>query len=203
MIQSARQWIFLSLLTLASALLVLALLPTGCLSGQNHDAAADGVAANVKFLPTTTMKLGSKQFTLEIANSEETRETGLMYRDSMPADHGMIFVFQSPQFVNFYMKNTRIPLDIVFVDPNGVVVSVNHHRQRARRRLGHRAKSKRRLRRRRQARRSIIHPRRCEMTAPRACARRSIRISRIGSIEAARHAGAESSYSTAEGGESS
>jgi uncharacterized membrane protein (UPF0127 family) len=47
-----------------------------------------------------------------------------MRRDSMPADHGMIFVFDKPQNVGFYMKNTRIPLDIVFVDEGGGVIAI-------------------------------------------------------------------------------
>jgi uncharacterized membrane protein (UPF0127 family) len=106
----------------AAGLLTLALLPTGCLSGSQPSSASSPM---VKTLPTTTVTLGDKQFTLEISNTDSTRETGLMYRDSMPADHGMIFVFPDPQTVSFYMKNTRIPLDIVFVDPAGKVISVH------------------------------------------------------------------------------
>ena len=75
-------------------------------------------------LPTVKMQLGNKPFTLEVAATEESRERGLMRRDSMPADHGMIFVFAREQPLSFYMKNTRIPLDIVFVDRDGKVVSV-------------------------------------------------------------------------------
>jgi len=79
-------------------------------------------------LPTVKMQIGSKRFTLEVANNEETRERGLMRRDSMPADHGMIFVFDREQVLPFYMKNTRIPLDIIFVDKQGVVVTVKQMR---------------------------------------------------------------------------
>jgi uncharacterized membrane protein (UPF0127 family) len=79
-------------------------------------------------LPTVNMQIGSKPFTLEVANTEETRERGLMRRDSMAADHGMIFVFDHEQVLPFYMKNTRIPLDIVFVDKQGVVVAVKQMR---------------------------------------------------------------------------
>ena len=74
------------------------------------------------------MKIGSKTFTLEIANDTLEREKGLMRRDSMPTDHGMIFVFPDEQRLGFYMKNTRIPLDIVFLNANGVVVSVKQMR---------------------------------------------------------------------------
>ena len=47
-----------------------------------------------------------------------------MFRDSMPADHGMIFVFDDVEVRGFWMKNTRIPLDIIYVGPDKVVVSI-------------------------------------------------------------------------------
>jgi uncharacterized protein len=76
-------------------------------------------------LPTTTMQIGDKTFTLEIADTEELRQRGLMYRDSMPADHGMIFVFEEEDHLSFYMRNTRIPLDIIYLDRSGKVVSIH------------------------------------------------------------------------------
>jgi len=75
-------------------------------------------------LPTTEMSLGGKTFTLEIADTEASREYGLMRRDSMPAQHGMIFVFADEKDRGFWMANTRIPLDIVYVNAAGKVVSV-------------------------------------------------------------------------------
>jgi uncharacterized membrane protein (UPF0127 family) len=79
-------------------------------------------------LPTVPMTLGSRNYTLEIANDTAERERGLMRRDSMASDHGMIFVFPVEQKLGFYMKNTRIPLDIIYVNANGVVVSVKQMR---------------------------------------------------------------------------
>jgi uncharacterized membrane protein (UPF0127 family) len=75
-------------------------------------------------LPTVQMQLGNKSFTLEVADTTATRTYGLMRRDSMPSDHGMIFVFPDEEERGFWMKNTRIPLDIVFVNVSGHVVSV-------------------------------------------------------------------------------
>jgi uncharacterized membrane protein (UPF0127 family) len=75
-------------------------------------------------LPTTQITIGNQQFTLEIASTDKAREIGLMYRDSMPADHGMIFVFPTADERTFWMKHTRIPLDILYVATDGRVVSV-------------------------------------------------------------------------------
>src|SRR3954468_22493780 len=75
-------------------------------------------------LPTTKMKIGEREFDLEIANTVERRNTGLMRRDSMAAEHGMIFVFPEPDTHSFWMKSTRIPLDIVFIDAGGTIQSI-------------------------------------------------------------------------------
>ena len=76
-------------------------------------------------LPTIQMQLGNKSFTLEVADSTATRTYGLMRRDSMPPDHGMLFVFADEEERGFWMKNTRIPLDIIFVDGGGKVLSIS------------------------------------------------------------------------------
>jgi uncharacterized membrane protein (UPF0127 family) len=79
---------------------------------------------SVSGLATVPMEIGSKRFTLEVADTTDSRTYGLMRRDSMPADHGMIFVFGEEEPRGFWMKNTRIPLDILYLDARGRVVSV-------------------------------------------------------------------------------
>ena len=67
---------------------------------------------------------GVHTFRVEIAADDATRERGLMYRRFMPADHGMLFEFPETAPVAFWMKNTFIPLDMIFLSPGGVVTRI-------------------------------------------------------------------------------
>ena len=62
-------------------------------------------------------------FEIEIADSDYETETGLMYRKSMKINQGMLFVFPDVAMHSFYMKNTEIPLDIIFIDENLKIAS--------------------------------------------------------------------------------
>jgi len=75
-------------------------------------------------LPTTQMSIGGQTFTIEIANEDKEREIGLMKRDSIPSDHGMIFVFPVEEPRAFWMKSTWIDLDIVYVRADGTIDSI-------------------------------------------------------------------------------
>ncbi len=63
----------------------------------------------------------------ELADSTEKRARGLMFRDSLPQDRGMLFTFPEQQEWSFWMKNTRIPLDILWMDKNRKIVHVEHN----------------------------------------------------------------------------
>ncbi|MFL1011884.1 DUF192 domain-containing protein [Flavisericum labens] len=60
---------------------------------------------------------------IEIADTEFDRETGLMYRSSMKNTQGMLFVFDDERLRYFYMKNTQIPLDLIYIGTNKKIVS--------------------------------------------------------------------------------
>jgi uncharacterized membrane protein (UPF0127 family) len=87
-----------------------------------------GTAPDALALPLTTLEIdtasGPHVFNVEVARTEAEREHGLMDRRSMPHDHGMLFDFQREQQVVFWMKDTYIPLDMIFVSGDGRVVSI-------------------------------------------------------------------------------
>ncbi len=69
---------------------------------------------------------GDKSFTIEIADDGQEREAGLMFRKDMDDNHGMLFVFDRPQMVSFWMKDTPMPLDLLFVGQDGRVRAIKH-----------------------------------------------------------------------------
>jgi uncharacterized membrane protein (UPF0127 family) len=62
------------------------------------------------------LKLNNKDYLLEEAKNQAQREKGLMYRKVIPENKGMIFYFEKPEYLSFWMKNTYIPLQIVFIN---------------------------------------------------------------------------------------
>jgi uncharacterized protein len=68
---------------------------------------------------------GTAGFTVEIADDDAERARGLMFRESLGASQAMLFVYDRPGAYRFWMKNTLIPLDMVFVTPEGVVQYVH------------------------------------------------------------------------------
>ena len=70
-----------------------------------------------------------KKLDIEIADDEYKTQTGLMYRDQMGELQGMLFVFPDEDFRSFYMKNTNIPLDIIYIDADKKIVSFQKNTQ--------------------------------------------------------------------------
>lgn len=69
---------------------------------------------------------GQADFAIELADTEAERARGLMFRKHMNRDAGMLFVYDAPRPVAFWMKNTLIPLDMIFADRTGTVRHVHH-----------------------------------------------------------------------------
>ncbi|MFA6255997.1 MAG: DUF192 domain-containing protein [Candidatus Absconditabacterales bacterium] len=65
-----------------------------------------------------------KCFTVELARTSAETQQGLMYRESMAEDHGMLFIFSKSDFYDFRMKNTLIPLDMIWIDNQFKVVRI-------------------------------------------------------------------------------
>jgi len=70
---------------------------------------------------------GAHQFTVELADDEQERRTGLMYRESLAPDKGMLFDFEDEAPRSMWMKNTLISLDMAFIDASGRIISIENN----------------------------------------------------------------------------
>ena len=75
-------------------------------------------------LPQMRLNVGGHAVRAEIAATEASQQQGLMYRKSLPPDHGMLFVFRQPGPFCFWMKNTLVPLSIAFIAADGAIVNI-------------------------------------------------------------------------------
>ncbi len=104
--------------------LALALLLGGAARAQDDDPTGPQPA-----LPTETLTIlgddgKSHVFTVELAITEEQQDTGLMFRTSVAANAGMLFPWDQPQVSQMWMKNTIIPLDMVFIGADGTIKAI-------------------------------------------------------------------------------
>lgn len=93
-----------------------------CLSISTPASAKESAAAA---LPTITLKAGGQSVRAEVAASEERREKGLMFREKMGKNEGMLFIFPQPGYHAMWMQYTPLPLAVAFMDERGRIVSIH------------------------------------------------------------------------------
>ncbi len=108
------------------AALPLALSAAACQPTGGETPKLERSAAGLEQVPLTIVAADGKQhrFTVEVASTPQEQETGLMNRPTLAPDRGMIFPHEPPRMASFWMKNTLIPLDIIFIRPNGSIVNI-------------------------------------------------------------------------------
>lgn len=89
---------------------------------------ASAASAQQSRLPVTTLNAGMHLIRAEVAAKDADRQQGLMHREKMGANEGMVFVFDGPAQVCMWMKNTLIPLSVAFIDAGGTIVNIEDMR---------------------------------------------------------------------------
>ena len=108
-----------------AALLLCVAAPACSSSNAVTNAALERSPAGLEQVPLTIQsKNGPHKFVVEVARTPEEQAQGLMYRQSLAPDRGMIFPYSPPSQTSFWMKNTLIPLDMVFIRPDGTIARI-------------------------------------------------------------------------------
>lgn len=111
-----------------TAVLALALGLAACAQAEtaSQSGASIGPEARTEVLTVDTSN-GPVRLNVEIADDEAEREHGLMYRQTLPDDRGMLFDFPEPEHANFWMRNTPLSLDIIFIGVDGRILNIADH----------------------------------------------------------------------------
>ncbi|MCH9639654.1 MAG: DUF192 domain-containing protein [Betaproteobacteria bacterium] len=80
--------------------------------------------ANSQSFSEVTLEISGYSLTAEVADTRTLRAQGLMYRETLGKDKGMLFVFPRSDYYSMWMKNTYIPLSVAFIDKNGIILNI-------------------------------------------------------------------------------
>jgi uncharacterized membrane protein (UPF0127 family) len=109
---------------------LLAVLAFAGVCAASAQAAGESPLAPLAALPRSAVQVetasGRHVFQVWVADNDRSRQQGLMFIKELPADWGMLFLFRQPQLASFWMKNTYVSLDIVFIAPDGLVTNIAH-----------------------------------------------------------------------------
>lgn len=119
-------------MTLWPVIVAIAIALAGCSGGGGGNTPQQAASpAPQTGLPTTAVRISADgntfDFTAEVATTAEQQQIGMMYRSSMQPDDAMLFVFDGQTYRTFWMKNTLIPLDMLFINSDKQIVDINHN----------------------------------------------------------------------------
>lgn len=111
--------------SIRAALLALAVVAGPLCAPVSAQSGEPTAAQNLNAIPLTIRTAhGAQKYRIEVATTSRQQEIGLMFRTAMPARHGMIFPMDPPRMATFWMKNTFISLDLLFIRPDGTISSI-------------------------------------------------------------------------------